>query len=129
MAAGAWSEHDESWRAAVVACGVAAASVCVGGLAAIVAAWMGASAMFSLSLMASFVLGGAVVAAAIAQRPTTETSPPEPRSMLERQLSERYGVPVQRLAWHVWDIDGELVEATFDTSTGYLSSGGEQLRY
>ena len=129
-AAGAGSsgvEHD-SWRAVVMACGLAAAAVCAGGLSAIVAVSQGASAVVSLSLMAAFVFCGAVGATVMVHRARREESEQAPETLLEKQLSARYGVPVQRLAWHVWRIDGELVEANLDPSTGYLTSGGRELR-
>jgi hypothetical protein len=50
-----------------------------------------------------------------------------PSTMLEEQLSARYGVPVERVAWHVWRIDGQLVEATLDPVTGQLMTGGREL--
>ena len=51
----------------------------------------------------------------------------ESATLLEKQLSARYGVPVRRVAWHVWCIKGELVEATLDRATGQLIAGGREL--
>lgn len=116
----------ESRKKVVLAFVIAASGVCLGGAAAIIAITQGASTVVSLSMMAGFVVAGVVPALFIAHRATRVTDEPAP-SMLEQQLSARYGVPVRRLAFHVWDVDGELVEATFDTSTGYLTAGGRQL--
>ena len=119
--------EPESWGTIVRACAVAAAAVCLGGTAAIVAVSQGASAALSLSLMASVVLCGVLTAFAMTYKAQHGESARSPESLLEQQLSARYGVPVQRVAWHVWRIDGELVEATLDPSTGYLTSGGREL--
>lgn len=51
----------------------------------------------------------------------------DPTVAIEQKLSARYGVPVKRVAWHVWRINGELVEATWDPSTGHLVAGGREL--
>ena len=141
-------------RVYVVAFAAAATALCLGGAVAIAAAAQGASAAQSLSLLAGFVLWGALAAAGLvmldgrkdrdqplgrltrrdrremrrtqrAMRRSTECSP---ELMLAEQLSERYGVPVERVAWHVWLIDGELVEATFDPATGQLMTGGRELQ-
>ena len=118
-----------SWRAVVLAFGVAATGVCVGGAAAIVALDRGASAVLSLSLMATFVVIGAVTAIVMTRRARRSVGrAPDPETLLEWQLSARYGVRVERVAWHVWRVDGELVEATLDPSTGYLTSGGRELQ-
>jgi hypothetical protein len=51
-----------------------------------------------------------------------------PAIMLEEKLTTRYGVPVERVAAHVWRIDGELVEATLDPVSGQLMTGGRELQ-
>ena len=51
-----------------------------------------------------------------------------PAILLQEELSARYGVPVERVAPHVWRIDGELVEATLDPLTGQLMTGGRELQ-
>ena len=51
----------------------------------------------------------------------------DPTLVIEQKLSARYGVPVKRVASHVWRINGELVEATWDPSTGHLVAGGREL--
>jgi hypothetical protein len=53
---------------------------------------------------------------------------PDPATLLEWQLSARYGVRVERVAAHVWRVDGELIEATLNPATGYLTSGGRELQ-
>ena len=141
-------------RVYVVAFAAAAIALCLGGAVAIAAAVQGASAAQSLSLLAGFVLWGALAAAGLvlldgrqdreqpvgrltrrdrremrrtekAMRRSKECSP---ELLLAEQLSARYGVPVERVAWHVWRIDGELVEATFDPTTGQLMTGGRELQ-
>jgi hypothetical protein len=121
--------EPESWRATVLAFAVAAGGVCLGGAAAIVAINAGASALVSLSLMAAFVIGGVVTGVLLSRRARGSVGQaPDPETLLEWQLSARYGVRVERVAWHVWRVDGELVEATLDPATGYLTSGGRELQ-
>ncbi len=115
------------WRAIVRAGVVAAVAVSVGGVTAIVAISLGASGVTGLSLMAAIVLCGAGAAAFIVGRAGRGGRAPDPETLLEWQLSARYGVRVERVAWHVWRVDGELVEATLAPS-GYLVSGGRELQ-
>jgi hypothetical protein len=138
-------------KAVLIALAVAVVAICLGGTAAIVAASRGASTWVSLAVMAPVVLCGAVGAFAVLQRPLRhrhegtelvrvrsrgirraarahQRALREPGALLERQLSARYGVQVKRVAWHVWRINGELVEATLDPTTGQLISGGRELQ-
>ena len=121
--------EPESWRATVLAFAVAAGGVCIGGAVAIVAINSGASAVLSLSLMAACVVAGVVTGIVLSRRANRSVGrAPDPETLLEWQLSARYGVRVERVAWHVWRVDGELVEATLDPTTGYLTSGGRELQ-
>jgi hypothetical protein len=139
-------------RARVRAVGIAftlmATGVALGGALAIVAASNGASTGASVAMMTPAVLCGAVAAFWVL-RSRLRASEGEalcvsslgirraawahdravrhPDQLLEHQLSARYGVPVKRVAWHVWRIDGELVEATLDPATGRLVVGGREL--
>src|SRR5688500_14852275 len=99
-AASAGGVEHSSWKAIVAAFTVAAGAVCIGGAAAIVAISRGASGVASLSLMAAVVLVGAIAAGLLLHRAEREEKKQSPESLLERQLSARYGVPVQRVAWH-----------------------------
>jgi hypothetical protein len=147
----------ELWRAAVAASVVAAAAVCLAGTVAIASVTAGASTVVSLTMMGAVLLVGSAVACGVIRsgsaRSAARTQPIPPvssrgirradrahrravrrgsvgdeKALLEQLLSARYGVPVERVAWHVWLIKGELVEATFDQSTGQLISGGRELR-
>lgn len=143
----------ELWLAFAFAVG----AVCLGGAVAIATAERGSSTAVSLLLMAAVVLGGVVGACYLAQRAWRSTADPsvaptvrptrrsvrrarrtlrremcrdlssESATLLEKQLSARYGVPVRRVAWHVWCIKGDLVEATLDPATGQLRAGGREL--
>lgn len=140
-------------RAGVVAFVVAATAVCLAGGLTIVALSNGASAVQSLLLMAGVVLLGAVIATGVVllghrrrraghranarqerrqmrrdRRALHRTKVCSPELMLAEQLSARYGVPVERVAAHVWRIDGQLVEATLDPATGQLMTGGRELQ-
>ena len=120
--------QPESWRVTVRAFVVAGVAICVGGITAIAALSLGASTAVSLASMAAIVLCGAVAAAVLMLRGRRGGKAPDPETLLEWQLSMRYGVPVERVAWHVWRVDGELIEAELNPSTGYLISGGRELQ-
>lgn len=118
----------DSWRRIVMAFAVAASSVCLGGAAAIVAISRGASTALSLSLMATVIVCGGLAALVMTRQGRRTSGGPREQTLLERQLTARYGVPVEQLTWHVWRIDGELIEATLDPQTGYLTAGGRELQ-
>jgi hypothetical protein len=144
---------EEPWRAIVLAFAIAATSVCLGGALAVAAVSRGASTGASVSIMSAVLLLGVVVAIVVVRhtwqpddlgielprsrglrradrahrRAIRRAERMDPTVLLEQQLSARYGVPVQRLAGHVWRVNGELVEATFDPATGQLICGGREL--
>jgi hypothetical protein len=143
-------------RDLATALAVVASAVCFGGLLAIAEVSRGTSTAISLSLMGIIVAAGTSVGFVLVHRswrrnfsvdaPVARVSsrgirraarahrrairralaqPPE--ALLVQQLSARYGVPVERVAWHVWRINGELVEATLNPATGQLIVGGREL--
>jgi ABC-type Fe3+ transport system permease subunit len=119
---------EASWRALVVASAIAATAICLGGVVAIAALERGASTAISLILMTAIVASGAVAALGVFRhRKRSRGRRTPPVTLLEQQLSARYGAQVRRVAWHVWRINGELIEATLDPQSGHLLSGGREL--
>lgn len=116
-----------SWRTMVVAATVAATAICLGGAVAIAALTRGVPPAISLLLMGVLVSSGAVAACGVLSRGKRRAADHGTASLLEEALTARYGVPVRRVAWHVWRINGELIEATLDPSTGHLFAGGREL--